>query len=177
MIAYDFVFFYRLSDLETFQTKTLKNLESQRQKIERLKDVLLTTASTNGNSQYANLRLMEKDPVIEDSFVNINRNIATVDSPQVNLLGSSTAIKPVSPANNVDFEAVLGQLFDSLEDMKIPIRSKNSPLRKSRIDPQQLTNPTESSDWFVMSITDVDARLQELKNEKQRLRERLIEKI
>lgn len=64
---------------------------------------------------------------------------------------------PPAPSNAVDFEAALTQLFSSIDEIQVPL-TKNGKNNVNR----------------PISLSDVDRRLEEISNEKERLRRLLL---
>jgi uncharacterized small protein (DUF1192 family) len=173
------------------QSKSLQVIESHRQKIQHLKELLSTngtkderigTMKTTKDKLSSNPQFdddFEIFPIPPTSFTNALFN----EKPGNTIAQSRSAPileepmrtrKPTSPGSNVDFEAVLGELFCSLEDMKVPIKTRgNSPFRNGNGS----KTSQDDSDLFLLSIAEVDARLAELNREKQRIRDNLLSKI
>lgn len=222
-----------MSDLEGIQSKSLELIESHRQKIQKLNELINTSASsyreTSRSASPHNARNRDRkekrnksptrkldddfvadilgeslSPIIasDEVFEEIDKvaSVARTSAPSA----ASVAVPPAaasqpsivheditvpqsgnfpthfssrrqtSPAANVDFEAVLGDLFNSLEDMKVPIKTRGITPFKHFNNGTQPVN--DDSDLFLMSIAEVDARLAELNREKQRIRENLFAK-
>lgn len=66
------------------------------------------------------------------------------------------------PNTTVDFDAALNQLLTSIDEIQFPVRKSLTPTKKQ---PSQV------------SLNDVYTRLQELQNEKERLRKMLLSQI
>ncbi len=150
----------RLNDLEKVQSNALQILESHRQKIQHLKEFMMNPLYSGAvQNKLSNCDINSDD---ESRQSNLVSSFPMEDVLKVGRSATSNV--------NVDFEAVVGDFFNTLEDMKVPIKSLQYQPRKGQV-------PVEGGDIFLMSISEVDARLAELSKEKQRLRENLLSKI
>lgn len=205
-----FYFYSRVKSLEKYASKNQREVDDCQQKIQRLKDYVVSigndlpfsrdqiipssgskskrfsTAATRGSvplystenisSDFSSIN--EKD---ELNLTELNENKSsdpTSSIPQApNQPKKANATIPINEVETkrqqlnsatVDFEAALGQIFSSIDDLKLPIRADGISPQRTRQSP---------NDSFLISISEVDKRLHELNNEKQRLRGILLSRV
>lgn len=187
----------RLRDVEEHQHTNVIRTENNEQKILHLKEVLLSLSAGNKpllealkETKFKAPESRVRDIPRPSTHSAAHRNTSSVpianresvaysSSPSSSASDDSKLTREALGSTNatskgvasVDFEAVLGQLFHSIEDMKIPVRAnRSSPIRRQAAGDQ-------NDDIFMMSITEVDERLEHLNKEKQRLRQMLLSKV